>query len=44
MIDVKNLTKNQLKNLKQAAKDRKFAMAAYREGIQRFEKLADLKL
>ena len=44
MIDVKNLTPNQLKNLKQAAKDRKFAMAAYREGIQRFEKLADLRL
>ena len=44
MIDPKSLTKNQLKNLKQAAKDRKFAMAAYREGIQRFEKLADLRL
>ena len=44
MIDPKSLTKNQLKNLKQAAKDRKSAMAAYREGIQRFEKLADLRL
>jgi hypothetical protein len=44
MIDVESLTTNQLKNLKQAAKQRKFAMASYREGIQRFEKLADLRL
>ena len=33
-----------LKNLKLAAKKRKIAMANYREGIQRFEKLAQLRL
>jgi len=33
-----------LQNLKLAAKKRKIAMANYREGIQRFEKLAQLRL
>jgi len=49
MIDVNALRGGEqgvkdLNNLKKAAEQRKFAMAAYREGIQRFEKLADLRL
>ena len=49
MIDVNSLRGGKqgvkdLDNLKKAAEQRKFAMASYREGIQRFEKLADLRL
>ena len=49
MIDVNALRGGKqgikdLENLQQAAKLRKDAMADYRKGIQRFEKLADLRL